>query len=85
MRRQRFYNRHNIFRIDHTAPKRQSTAHAISVFRVEVAGYYGGPTRPPRNALNREDLEQVIKDIELELSAAICPTGVPFRGQIGCD
>ncbi|MRH91210.1 dihydrodipicolinate synthase family protein [Nocardia sp. SYP-A9097] len=37
----------------------------------EVAGYYGGPTRPPRNALSQEDREQVIKDVELALSAAI--------------
>lgn len=37
----------------------------------EVAGYYGGPTRPPRNPLSDEDRAQVIKDVELALTAVV--------------
>jgi 4-hydroxy-tetrahydrodipicolinate synthase len=37
----------------------------------EVAGHYGGPTRPPRNPLSAEDRAQVIKDVELALTAEV--------------
>ena len=37
----------------------------------EVAGGYGGPTRPPRHPLSDEDRAQVIKDTELALTAVL--------------
>ncbi|MDT5180055.1 MAG: 1-pyrroline-4-hydroxy-2-carboxylate deaminase [Mycobacterium sp.] len=37
----------------------------------EVAGGYGGPTRPPRRPLGDEDRAQVIKDVELALTAKV--------------
>lgn len=37
----------------------------------EVVGRYGGPTRPPRHPLSAEDRAQLIKDVELALTAAL--------------
>lgn len=37
----------------------------------EVAGGYGGPTRPPRLPLSDEDRAHVIKDVELALTAVV--------------
>jgi 1-pyrroline-4-hydroxy-2-carboxylate deaminase len=35
----------------------------------DIAGGYGGPTRPPRHPLSDEDRAQVIKDVELAMTA----------------
>lgn len=37
----------------------------------EVAGRYGGPTRPPRGSLTAEERQQVIRDVEVALSATV--------------